>query len=203
MKVTDISTDLETLSTNGDAAILSIGATAFNRDTGEIGPAFYIEVDVDDAIRHGHVSGSTLAWWMSQSAEAKTVFSTAPESKSLLPTAMRQLAEFVTGVGGPDVRVWGNGSSFDVSILETAFRKTQSWAPMPWEFWNIRDMRTIVDVAREVGFDTRRVPFVGVAHNAGADATHQAKVISAAWLHVTQPARGGQVPIPVIETVAS
>lgn len=203
MIVTDISFDLETLGCRHDAPIVSVGATAFNRDTGEIGNKFYVEVNIDDAIRYGHVNGSTLCWWMRQSEEARRVFTAGDavqDAKPPLATAMRQLSDFVLIAGGPNVRVWGNGATFDVTILEHALSKTHSWAPLPWAFWNIRDMRTLIDTATELGFDKRSIAFDGVAHNALDDSAHQAKVISAAWRHVTQPVRGGEVPIPAVAT---
>lgn len=52
----------------------------------------------------------------------------------------------------------------------------------PWQFWNDSDVRTMVLLGKELGFDPKRnMPFDGVAHNALADARHQAKYVSAIW----------------------
>lgn len=178
-QMTDISIDLETLSTQQDAAILSIGAAAFNRDTGEIGDVFYEVIDLDDALQAGHVSGSTLMWWMRQSDSAKRPLfgEGAAFAKVPLAAALQELSAFIRR--HDSVRVWGNGATFDISVLEHAYQlfKVQT----PWAFWNIRDMRTIVDVAQCHGFDKGLIPFQGTAHNAVDDALHQARVISAAW----------------------
>lgn len=180
----DISFDIETLSTRPDAAILSIGAAAFDRATGAIGRTMYVEVKIDDAVDNGHVDGSTLTWWVSQSDAARALFSR--PNKVSLATAMRLVTEFVvrevedTG----EVSPWGNGSTFDITILESAYRRVG--LPVPWKFWNVRDMRTIVDAAFEAtGFDRGSIPFEGVPHHALYDAVHQAKVIATSWNAVT------------------
>jgi hypothetical protein len=182
MQVTDISFDLETLSNRFDSAILSIGAAEFNRHTGEIGRTLYVEIDLNEAIKRGHVEGSTLAWWMQQDDRAKTIFTS--RVKEQFGTALGMVSEFVGQAESRDreLCVWGNGSSFDITILEHAFSK--DWREIPWKFWNVRDMRTIVDVAAASGFDKKSIPFEGVCHFAKDDAIHQAKVISAAWRHL-------------------
>lgn len=182
----DISIDLETLSTRPDAAILSIGAAEFDRSTGEIGRTFYVEVDLNSAINDGHVDGGTLSWWYTQAADARRLFGNGTVKSSIL-TALTMLREFVQKAGD-DVRPWGNGSSFDITILESAYNRNPAAGAIPWKFWDVRDMRTIVDLASENGFDRNDVPFEGVAHNALDDATHQARVISAAYNAITTKA---------------
>lgn len=176
----DISIDLETLSTRHDAAILSIGATQFDRNTGEIGDKFYREVCIDSAIENGHVSGSTLSWWMQQSERARELFAET-RWKLSLGGALNDLQVFVER--RPAAKVWGNGATFDITILEQAYAKSGRSAP--WEYWNIRDLRTLVDAAEANGFDKASIPFEGTAHNALDDAVHQAKIASAAWRAVT------------------
>lgn len=178
----DISIDLETLSTRQDAAILSIGAVEFDRNTGAIGRAFYAEINIDSAIENGHVSGSTLAWWMSQGEQAKRLFA-GDSFKFQLDDALNNLAGFIGE--SSKVRVWGNGATFDITLLEHAYSEL-GYDAAPWKFWNVRDMRTIVDAASEVGFDKSSVEFVGTAHHALHDAEHQARVISGAWRGLVQ-----------------
>ena len=42
-------------------------------------------------------------------------------------------------------KVWSNGSGFDIVIAESAFRDLDM--KYPWQFWNVRDCRTIYDLA--------------------------------------------------------
>ena len=42
-------------------------------------------------------------------------------------------------------RVWAHGSIFDVVIIENVCRSIDQ--AVPWDFWNIRDTRTIFELA--------------------------------------------------------
>ncbi|WP_236459807.1 3'-5' exonuclease, partial [Escherichia coli] len=78
------------------------------------------------------------------------------------------------------VQVWGNGASFDCVILRNSYSLTGQ--PVPWQWWNDRDVRTIVELGKVIGFDPKRdMPFKGTRHNALDDAIHQAKYVSAIW----------------------
>ncbi|WP_265102082.1 3'-5' exonuclease [Yersinia proxima] len=80
---------------------------------------------------------------------------------------------FATGVDKNDL-VWGNGSIFDITILESWFASVD--VAVPWEFGNVRDVRTVVDLSPLNVKDFIRE---GVHHNALDDAIHQAKYVSA------------------------
>lgn len=172
----DWSIDLETLDTKPTSAILSIGAVQFDRDSGKIGIRYYASINPDEAIAAGTVSGGTLTWWMQQSDKAKQVFS----EKGKVPLgghggALATLASHLRSTPGP--RVWGDGSSFDIAILEHAFARVGGALEIPWKFWDIRDMRTTVD---DAGIDLGLVPRAGTHHNAVDDAEFQAICVSLA-----------------------
>ena len=44
-----------------------------------------------------------------------------------------------------DMKVWCHGASFDCVILQNAFDIYRM--STPWKFWNIRDTRTLYDIA--------------------------------------------------------
>lgn len=172
---TDISIDLETLGHRGDAAILSIGAAAFNRKTGAIGPTGYWPVMLEDALKHGRVTAGTLRFWMGiKDNKAKFVFD--DPTATPLYVALRGLNDFVRAQPA-GVKVWGNGSHFDISILEHAHDSigTEGFVE-EWKFWDVRDMRTALDMS---GLDKSKMKFEGAPHHARDDAVHQAKVIAA------------------------
>lgn len=175
------SIDLETLGVRSNAAILSIGVQQFNADTGKMGSTFYKEIEIDSALRSGAVSGDTLSWWVTQSKEAQRVFVRSNE-KLALPTALLELTTWMRAESLAPI-VWGNGATFDISILEHAYDHGCVGLKEAWHFTNIRDMRTLVDVA---GFDKSSWPFPagGIAHNALSDAQRQAQIIVAAWQKV-------------------
>ncbi len=182
------SIDLETLGVRCNAAILSIGVQQFDADTGKLGNTFYREIELNSALRSGAVNGDTLSWWVTQSKEAQRVFVRSNE-KHALATALADLTTWMRAESYAPI-VWGNGATFDIGILEYAYDHGCVGLKEPWHFMNIRDMRTLVDVA---DFNKASVPFTkgAVAHNALADATHQAQIIAAAWQKV-RSAMGGK-----------
>lgn len=182
------SIDLETLANRFDSAILSIGVVQFDPSTGKLGGEFYKEIEIDSAIKSGHVNGSTLAWWMEQGEKARRIFGKSNE-KVGLATALDALATWLRSQPAQP-KVWGNGSSFDITILEHAYVKGGVGLAVPWNYVNVRDMRTIVEVS---GLDRGAWPKrIGVHHNALDDARYQAQVISACWqkIHGAVPLAG-------------
>lgn len=182
------SIDLETLGTRCTAPILSIGVQQFDIDTGKLGATFYTEVDIDSAIRNGRVQADTLSWWVTQNNNAQRVFLPNADKRHLA-TALAGLGDWMRGKSMVPV-VWGNGATFDISILEYAYDHGAVGLREPWHFMNVRDLRTLVDAAEKIaGFDKRTIERVGTHHNALDDALYQAKVASAAWaaLHMPKP----------------
>jgi hypothetical protein len=175
-----LSIDLETLKARYDAAILSIGAAFINLDTGKLQETFYREITFNSAIKGGKIDGDTLSWWCQQDAKARRVFGDQAK-KVTLSTALDQLNNFFRL--HPGATVWGNGSSFDITILEHNYDHGCVGLKEPWAYWKVRDMRTIVDVAGLTKPETMMVAG-SVAHNALDDAIHQAMVISKAWRKV-------------------
>ena len=165
--------DLETLSSCSNAAIVSIGAVCFDIEKQELGKTFYQTISIDTSLEHGCVSGSTIAWWMQQSGEARKVFD---QDKAIsLTTALGLFSSFMQDGEERSLKVWGNGSSFDNVILANAFESTGLTAP--WKFRNNRDMRTIVGLAKHWGIvhDIKREC---THHNALDDAIFQTEVVT-------------------------
>lgn len=163
--------DLETFDTGPRAAIISIGACFFDPETGEIGDKFHIGIDWNDAIKRGTVSGDTLRWWFAQEPSAIERLLNLPTVP--VETALRDLSNFC---GWANPYVWGNGSTFDITILENAYGRDQA----PWKFWNTRDVRTVVHMARGI-LEKDQISFEGVQHDALDDAIYQAKYVSEMW----------------------
>ena len=67
----DIMINLETLGTVAGCVILSIGAVAFDRETGELGMEFYEVINQVSCEEAGlHVDQKTVDWWAARTAEA-------------------------------------------------------------------------------------------------------------------------------------
>ncbi|EFK4208973.1 exonuclease, partial [Escherichia coli] len=171
-----LSVDLETMGTNPDAPINSIGGTFFDPATGEMGPEFSKAIDLETS--GGIIDRKTIKWWAKRSREAQSAIFTDEIS---LDVALRLFIEFIEkNSGGRFVQVWGNGANFDNVILRRSYER--QGIPCPWLYYNDRDVRTIVELGNAIGFDVRMaIPFEGVPHNALDDARHQAKQVSAIW----------------------
>jgi hypothetical protein len=175
----NVMVDLETLGTQADAAILSIGAVRFTLAGDIDDKCFYMACTLDSQQRH--VSHDTLAWWMGQSAEAKKVFD--DPNRVALVTALEDLYVFF----GPSYmgRVWSNGADFDIPILTHAYRQ-MGFDTQPWKFYNSRCFRTM----KEEYKGCPKPPFEGVQHNALTDAIHQTKWLLDIERFKQAPAKG-------------
>ena len=162
--------DLETLDNKQTSAIIAIGAVEFSPYEFGLGEEFYRVIDINSAIKYGTVGGDTVKWWMQQSDEARKAIHS-PNEVHMLPTAIGMLTQFIDNNG----IVWGNGSSFDISILEHAY--TQLGLIAPWKFWNVRDCRTAEEMARPKA-SKKDIPRQGTHHNALDDAKYQAEYVT-------------------------
>lgn len=166
----NIMVDLETLDNKPSAIILSIGAVAFDPNTGRLGEEFYQVINTDSCRRAGLTeSEDTVAWWKQQSEEAKQVLHEAEaETSCHLLKALIGFKDWLQPFKLSRVKVWGNGSDFDNPILTTAYSKVGM--SLPWRFYNNRCYRTLKKLYPTVVFDKRE----GTYHNALDDAKTQA-----------------------------
>lgn len=172
--------DLETMGNKPNAPIVSIGAVFFDPSTGELGADFYRVVNLKSSVDGGAIPDpDTIMWWMKQSEPARMAI--CDEDAISISSALIELNTFILDNTDIDnVQVWGNGATFDNVILRVSYER--ELVPCLWKFWNDRDVRTIVELGRSLGFNPRRdIPFEGDMHNALADARHQAKYVSAIW----------------------
>lgn len=157
--------DLETMGNGPQAAIIAIGAVAFD-ESGVIGDGFYVQVSLESSMKAGGVvDASTVMWWLQQNNEARAAFK-GNERAVAIGGALLQFARWFESVDG--CQVWGNGASFDNAILGAAYRANGS--TQPWAFWNDRCYRTFKALHNKVPFER-----VGTHHNALDDARSQAE----------------------------
>ncbi|KQN56753.1 3'-5' exonuclease [Erwinia sp. Leaf53] len=171
--------DLETMGNKPNAAIVAVGAVFFDPATGEIGAQYSSPVLLASETTHGAaMDADTVIWWLQQSSEARAVIACA--TKSIL-VVLHELSIFVNEHStARNVQVWGNGASFDNVILRSAYQRIGH--PAFWPFWFDRDVRTMVELGRQIGIDPKRdTPFTGERHDALADAIHQAQYVSVIW----------------------
>ncbi|EPY4612050.1 3'-5' exoribonuclease domain-containing protein [Klebsiella variicola] len=181
----NVMVDLETMGKKHNAPIVAIGAVVFDPATGSIGESFYKVVCLESSVNWGAViDPSTVIWWLKQSSEARSAI--VNDDAIPLQDALLQFREFVSdnvAGGSKKAQVWGNGASFDNSILRSSYDCIAE--DYPWEYWNDRDVRTMVELGQAISFDPKTtIPFEGSRHNALADAIHQARYVSAIWQRI-------------------
>lgn len=167
--------DIETLGTNNNCPVISIGACMFDKNG--IKDKFYIVLDIAEQIDSGKrmVDASTIKWWMSQEDAAKKIFRDGEyESVKKALSRFNEWFEFAKSYhckNKADIKPWGNGSNFDIVILESLFK--DYGFDIPWNFRNIRDLRTF----KEYIYDGSETELVGTHHNALDDALYQAQIV--------------------------
>lgn len=164
--------DIETLGTFMNAPVVTIGACFFDPMTGEIGKKFYAKIDVKDALRFGVLDPETLVWWLGQEKDAQKELTS---GKALLAETLKELSVFYNS--GHDAAIWGNGPTFDITILEYAYHKALG-QKAPWPFWNVRDVRTVVQLAQGIVKKPANFTKDKVAHNAIDDCVFQVGYVS-------------------------
>ena len=175
--------DLETMGSNSNAAIVSIGAVLFDPFTGETGAEFYQVISLNSSSHYGELDSSTVVWWLNQSEEARAIFNDNVE-KITLKKALELFSNWIADNcdknhrDKPDAVVWGNGATFDNVILGNAYKAVR--IRQPWFFANDRDVRTIVDLGRQLRKinPKKDLELEGVAHNALDDAKFQVRYVS-------------------------
>ena len=180
----DIMVDLETLGTRQDTIVLEISAVEFNRYTGEIGEVFDAKLDIDDQLSYRRsLSRETLQWWFKQDEAAiKNVFDDVGGIKFQTSKALFEFSNFVERCDNKCnsdsdrrvVKLWGNGSIFDLGILQNMYETCFQNMKLPWKFWAVNDVRTIVDLNPDV---KKNCEFDGTPHCAVDDCKHEIKYL--------------------------
>lgn len=171
----DVMLDLETLSTRPEAVILTLGAVKFSPFDDEVKTdnGLYHRVDVNEQLELGrHVQQETVDWWGRQAEEVREE-ALGEHERAKLNEVVDDLNRFLVGADN----IWCQGPAFDIVILENLYR--QLGRPTPWQFWQIRDSRTLFSVHG----DPRDKGAAG-AHNALIDCYYQARAVQQIYKQV-------------------
>ena len=181
----DIMVDLETLGTRQDAIVLEISAVEFNCHTGEIGEVFDAKLDIDEQVQYRRsLNCETLQWWFKQDEEArKNIFDEDVDIiRFNIPWELAEFSNFVERCNNKCnsdsdrrvVKLWGNGSLFYLGILQNMYETCLPNMKLPWKFWAVNDVRTIVDLNPDV---KKNCKFDGTPHCAVDDCKHEIKYL--------------------------
>lgn len=167
--------DLETLGTSPDCVILTLGAVKFNPyRMDEPHTPLYMRVDVDEQSELGRsIDDDTLAWWGRQ-AEHIREEALGEDNRVSIQEFTRQISKYCVGLD----ELWAQGPLFDYAILENLYR--QIGKPTPWNFWQIRDSRTLFSLMPS---DPRK-DIQEELHNALADSYFQAQCVQRSFKHL-------------------
>lgn len=155
--------DIETMGNGSQAAIIAVGAVAF--DINGVHAKFYAQCTLESSVKAGLVMDtSTVLWWLRQSEQARAAFEynekADPLSEALMGFSVFCWENQVSGM-------WGNGATFDNVIMSNAYKLTG--LEQPWKFWHDRCYRTVKSMYPDV-----ELVRTGTHHNAVDDAESQA-----------------------------
>ena len=165
MRKPGVMIDLETMSTRPTAVVISIGAVKFNDDG--VTDRFKVNISPKSYQQYGnkfHVSPDTVEWWSKQSPEARAAWRTDPYP---VEEAFQMFSDWY---GPKSFWTWGNGSAFDISIMENAYNVLGM--DIPWNYGDVMCLRTMCNMT-----NTRVDRSEGVFHDALVDAENQAKFL--------------------------
>lgn len=171
----NIMVDLETVSTEHNAGIVSIGAAIvkFGSIVTEDEPEhFYGKCDIRTLDpKLFHTSSDTIEWWKKQNPAVKQETFSGTQSISELISSFDGWVRSMKVIhNDAPILLWGNGADFDCTILVSAYDALHMHTP--WSYRNHRCYRTLNALYPKMVFS----PF-GMAeqkHNALYDAKLQA-----------------------------
>lgn len=132
----DVMLDIEGLATGPETTILTIAAQEFDPlERDRFGRDYYVRVDLDS--QEGRtIEQGTIDWWATQ-PEAVREEAFAEHDRVPLRDALQGLHRIVWHAK----RVWSQGPTYDMTILEHAYKSLEM--PLPWRYFAVRDSRTV------------------------------------------------------------
>lgn len=176
-QVINIAIDLETLSLESDAAIISIAAVPFNPMVEEVNvfnvfqvfpqgavkelEEFYEVVNATSCALQGmHIDMETVKWWSKQNTEAKAELLTRqPLNIGEAMNAFHNYLEGMKKAYDAEIVVWAQGADFDFPKLRNAYRNCMTGTALPWGYREVRDARSIVLDGLEMIFGREEKPY--------------------------------------------
>ena len=171
---TDAMIDIETLGTEPDCVILSVGAVKFNPYTNQepIERMLWRPSTEQQFEANRSVLDSTLEWWATQPKHIQEEAFT-EDGRTPLGQFFSELNKYLVGCN----KIWCQGPQFDMVILEDLFKQFDHHRN--WAFWQVQDCRTIFNM---MPADPRKAIQQNL-HSADADAFYQAVCVQQTFSH--------------------
>lgn len=174
---THIMIDIETLGVRPGAVVLSAALVRFS-DEAQVSLNFNIP---DQQTLGLEIDPATHAWWGEQEAKAPGGWARATENPQPLAIALPYIADWIRWAAPDgDWLIWCHGAPFDCPLLGEVYRRAD--ISCPWKFWQVRDTRTLYDLA---GMDVRSYSVLP-SHIALNDAIGQTRAANAALAVLAQ-----------------
>jgi hypothetical protein len=139
----DLMIDIEGLGTGPETTILTIAAQEFNplvRD--QYGRQYYVRVDLESQEGRSIEQG-TIDWWAQQPAVVRDE-AFAEDGRVTLREALEGLYKLIWQSN----RIWAQGPTYDMNILEHAYKSLN--IPLPWKYYSVRDSRTLFSLVPQL-----------------------------------------------------
>lgn len=178
--------DIETLGTESNAIVLSVGMVRIMYDTflaQYVVPALgssnarYAVFNASSQIKTGRtVSSDTVRWWGNQSLDVQDVILKSMLYMENLEITLLGIRDWMRDSPEP-CRVWGKGPNFDNKIMDNLITQVFGQNDF-WKFRNDRCLRTMGDFGIQYDAENQR------PHHALYDAHHEAGELVAATNHL-------------------
>lgn len=131
--------DIETSGVRVGSIVTSVALVRFSD---EAHCAFNLSIPDQQALGL-ETDPATEAWWAQQDPVARQMALASPLP---LASALPYLSQWIEwAAGGQDWQIWCHGATFDCPLLGEVYRR--AGIPCPWQFWQVRDTRTLYDLA--------------------------------------------------------
>lgn len=169
--------DLETLDTKPSAHILELALVCFCPFTGRVNESLSRHVRFGLTPQAGAtISPSTLKWWSSENPTYMLELFT-NQDNSLNDELFKIYDLFSQARDLGEVRVWNTGT-FDIDIINSAFRRVLAINEPIIKFWEVRDVRSLRQLRDDFGLYDGEWP---ISHNAKDDCLRQISYVQSVY----------------------
>ena len=138
------------------------------------------------------ISADTLLWWMKQPELARSRMQncTGNDMEELFALIRSINRKFLQVTKDKDYEVFARGPQFDIVNIESLC--TDAGEDAPWQYYKVRDLRTIMATAGIHSADVERNLKLHPEHIAKADCMYQIQCLAEANARLGQVAAGGR-----------
>lgn len=146
-KIIDFALDLETLSKRPTAAIIEVACKRFDfTDLGDNYVPFSEVVNATSCAMYGlSFDEDTCKWWADKKDYEKVRFiKEAQGLREVLGKLSTYIEDAISESKADGIRVWCQGTDFDIAILRNAYRAVYGNDVTPWKYDEVRCARTYI-----------------------------------------------------------